>query len=341
MSLNYSSLHEQLLQEITTALPKSASKKTRQFTHDFYALSTVTDLKELSPARAACIALTCETFFATRLKAGPKISIQKTKVTEGTRKVSRTQIMLLNDDMPFLVDSLSALFTSLGLSIHLILHPILNATRNKKTTTRESLIYVELSPPPAALTPNALSAAIETALAHVAASVADWAAMRDGAAKRAEHFSATKTRISTHDSNDSAEIHDLLLWLSSNHFVFLGLADYTLKGSILTMDATSALGIYRLSSQGTKTGIERASHSVASETLTVLKASAFSLVHRHAPMDLVVLKRFNAKGKCIGETRILGLFTSTVYYRETQNIPLIRRKAARVITRAGFDPSSH
>ncbi len=344
MAPNYSSLHEQLLKKITAALPKAASKQTTAFVREFYALATVADLKELAPERAVRLALDCEKFFAVRAKAGSKISITKAKVEEQGRAVTRTQVMVLNDDMPFLVDSLSALFSALGLSIHLVQHPILEVARDakgalvegKKARKPESLIYVELSPLPAELTAAELTRQIEGVMAHVTASVEDWETMRNRALVLAEQFTASKTGSS---KAESEEIRDLLLWLAGNHFVFLGIGDYRVKGAGLALDAASALGIYRL--EGSKTTIEHATHPVASDTLSVLKASAFSRVHRHTPMDLVVLKRFDAKGKFVGETRMLGLFTSTVYYRETQNIPFIRRKTARVLERAGFDLNGH
>lgn len=345
MAPNYSSLHEKLLTSISAALPKGTSKKTREFVHDFYALSTVHDLEALAPERACAIALTSETFYEQRPKAEPKIHVAAITLEEAGRKTRRTQAMVLNSDMPFLVDSLSSLFSSLGLTIHRVLHPILSVTRDdkgalsasSKNATRESLIYVELSPLPAQFSEAELEKRIAEALRHVAVSVLDWASMRARVEALAEQVANSKTGIS---KTESSEIRDLLAWLASNHFVFLGVADFILKGSKLVCDETSALGIYRLKSNH-ESAIERGAAPTTHETLSVLKATECSLVHRHAPMDYIALKRFDVKGKCIGETRMLGLFTSTVYYRETQNIPFIRTKAARLMSRAGFDPRGH
>ena len=43
----------------------------------------------------------------------------------------------------------------------------------------------------------------------------------------------------------------------------------------------------------------------------------------------------------VGEFRIVGLFTSTAYTRSIRSIPYLRRKVDAVLTRAGFDPESH
>jgi len=58
-------------------------------------------------------------------------------------------------------------------------------------------------------------------------------------------------------------------------------------------------------------------------------------------MDYIAIKRFDERGEVIGESRFLGLFTSTVYYQSADRIPYIRRKIARTLARANFDPMSH
>ncbi len=343
---NYSSLHQQRIAAIVAAAPKGTSPARKQFIENFYAHSTLLNLDSQTPARAADIALAAEKFYATRPgKAAPKISVLPITVKDGARSLTRTQVMALNTDMPFLVDSLTGLFTSLGLSIHLICHPILTTARDAKGNAvagkngnAESLIYVELSPLPTTLSPKQLTAKMEHVLDHVAAAVADWRVMRDRVPALAEEYKRTLPGVA---AEDLAEMRDLLNWLASNHFVFLGMANFVAKGEKLALDKSSALGIYKLPPDSDVTGVEDAAHPIAHDIINVLKASAFSLVHRHTPMDLIVVRRFDAKGKFAGELRMLGLFTSTVYYRETQNIPFLRRKSASIMKRAGFNPSSH
>ena len=343
MSPNYSSLHQQLIKTIIAAAPKGTSAEKRGFISKFYTSSTVADLKELEIKHAATIALAAESFFAARTPGSPKIGIREIQATDHGRHYTRTQIMLINDDMPFLVDSVSALMTSLGLGIHLILHPILGASRDAKGqlkssegSTHESLIYIELSPLPSTLTAKALEAQLRHALSHVSSAVADWRTMRDTTRALTDHYVAAQPGI---QAAEAVEIRDLLIWLAENHFVFLGMADYHVKGDALLIDTKTARGIYRLPIDHHP--IERATVPTSTDLITILKASDFSLVHRRVPMDYIVLRRLDAKGKFIGETRILGLFTSTVYYRETAQIPFIRRKTANVIARAGFEHSSH
>ncbi len=347
MAPNYSSRHEQLLKKILSALPAS-QKKAAAFIREFYALSTVTDLESLPTDEAVSIAGACEKFIAKRPRNTDHIEVNA--MPSGAKNPARIRVLVLNDDMPFLVDSLSALMLSLGLTIHRVLHPVLGVSRDGKgmrlahagngTPRDESLIYLELSALPDSLTRAQLRREIEETLAHVKAAVSDWPAMRARALSLAESVASAGARKKSDAPDDSNEIRDLLLWLAGNHFVFLGIADYRATRGKLALDANATLGIYRLPAQQTD-AIERGHAPCSSGALSVLKGSEFSRVHRHVPLDMIVLSHRDARGTLIGETRMLGLFTSTVYYRETQNIPLIRQKAAGVMRRAGFDPAGH
>src|ERR1700741_1450666 len=75
--------------------------------------------------------------------------------------------------------------------------------------------------------------------------------------------------------------------------------------------------------------------------LIVTKSAVRSRVHRRVYMDYVGVKRFDRRGKLVGEFRIVGLFTSTAYTRSMRSIPYLRRKVDAVMRRAGFDPDGH
>ena len=66
--------------------------------------------------------------FETRAPGTPAIEIASSDGEPGRR---RTWIGILNDDMPFLVDSVSAALTRSGIAIHRLLHPILAVERDK------------------------------------------------------------------------------------------------------------------------------------------------------------------------------------------------------------------
>ena len=77
------------------------------------------------------------------------------------------------------------------------------------------------------------------------------------------------------------------------------------------------------------------------ELLVVTKSTARSTVHRPGYMDYIAVKRFDARGDVVGEHRFLGLYTSTAYSTDPDEIPLLRRKTGNVTRRAHLPPGGH
>ncbi|HEX4907967.1 MAG TPA: NAD-glutamate dehydrogenase, partial [Actinomycetes bacterium] len=75
--------------------------------------------------------------------------------------------------------------------------------------------------------------------------------------------------------------------------------------------------------------------------LILTKANSHSTVHRPSYLDYIGVKRFDERGEVIGERRFLGLYTSAAYNRNPRDIPVLRRKVAKVLERVGSPRYSH
>ena len=316
------------------------------FTAQFYAKMPVTDLSSIDPQTAIDLARSAFEFMKKRDDDAPKIRIfVPTKNTHGYDG-KHTVVELLNDDMPFLVDSLSAELTRRGFTIHDTIHPIFRISRDTKgmlTTLgdkgdkRESLIHFEISSLPEDVSPDELQSDLGLVLRHIRASVEDWQPIITKAKQHAQALQNTPASI---NANHAGEVRDFLLWLTERNFVFLGYADYDYvrdgSDEKPVVVPESRLGILKIND-------EIMSHDprLLPQLIDISKSNRRSLVHRSVPMDCITLKRFGASGDIIGETRILGLFTSIVYYQSTETIPLVRRKIASTLERSDFDPASH
>jgi glutamate dehydrogenase len=355
----YQQQHEAELTKILAATPKDAEPFFSEFLRQFYAKMPVSDLEHFSPKQAVAIAHSAFSFLQSRKVGEPKIRIfTPKKKTHGYDSAS-TIIELVNDDMPFLIDSLSAELARHSLTIRETLHPIFKIVRgakgeftslaaeDDKNVKRESLIHFEVSPLPETLTPEQLIADLEWVLSHVRASVDDWQKIVAKAKSSTEKLAELADRF---DAKDVHEVQDFFRWITNNHFIFLGYAEYDLfdeRGQeIFRAVPKSALGILKITDDIAPRGLEAISPEMRKALLVpqlieVTKGSRRSPVHRPVPMDYIGIKRFDAKGKVIGEIRFVGLFTSTVYYQSTDSIPLVRRKVVHVMKRADFDPVSH
>jgi NAD-specific glutamate dehydrogenase len=248
--------------------------------------------------------------------------------------------MLLNNDMPFLVDSLTALFTSLGFSIHLVLHPILRSPATKgRGRQKSSKRIADLC--------RALAAAgrVHRCRAHPQIEglpVACRSRCR-GLGLHARPCPCTgraihQLKIHRQQRRGAKRFATCCYGWRATISCSSACRDYRVKGESLALDNATALGIYRLPAPSSKPR-DRACAPTPSRTIRSACSkpppSRWCTATRRWIWSCI--KRVDAKGKFVGETRMLGLFTSTVYYRETQNIPFIRRKTARVLERAGFD----
>lgn len=261
-----------------------------------------------------------------------------------------TVIGVVCRDSPFLVDSILAEVTRRRLGIQLVVHPRFATKRSADggltelqpgtaipNAGTESWVAVELRDRLTKEQLGPLLNAIRQVLADVSAATADWAAMRS----RLDQVAAALP--------ENGKARNLLEWLRSNHFVFIGYRQYTLqRGETedrLTATDGTGLGVLR------NTSDERAEVRVLTGTArtsarepiaaVVTKARSRSTVHRDAHLDYIGIKTFDAEGQVTGEHRFLGLLTSSVYNGPVDGIPLVAETITAVMERSGLDPASH
>ncbi|MBP0589364.1 NAD-glutamate dehydrogenase [Paraburkholderia sp. LEh10] len=272
-----------------------------------------------------------------------------------------TVIEIVNDDMPFLVDSVSIAVNRLGLSLHSVLHPVFRIWRGKDggiervapggastdggQSQLASFIHFEVDRCGDAEKLDTLRNEIARVLADVRAAVEDWPKMIEIARATIKDMAARET------SPEGVEARAFLEWMVADHFTFLGQRDYEL----VTQDgqyglrgiAGSGLGLLRESMrpQGASdvTPLPAAAAAIISGAAPIFltKANSRATVHRPGYLDYVGVKLVGPDGKINGERRFIGLYTSTAYTASASEIPIVRRKCANIVRRAGFLPKGH
>ena len=251
----------------------------------------------------------------------------------GTEPRRLMRLAIVNDDMPFLVDSIAGTISAHDVSIDRIIHPVLHVTRDATGTltkvddtgAAESMIYIELERADARDRRD-LVAALGKSLADVRAAVADWSAMQK----------AMAADITTLPEGEGAA---LLKWLLNRNFTLLG--HETWQGST----APAVLGIAR--NPQPVPILAEASRALAiawfergGEAPLLLKSSLESAVHRQVPLDLAVVPL--RTGKIVTGLSIhAGLWTSAALSAPPQDVPVLRTHLAALEAKFGFDPRSH
>ncbi|MCQ8783569.1 NAD-glutamate dehydrogenase [Mangrovibrevibacter kandeliae] len=277
-----------------------------------------------------------------------------------------TLVSVVNDDMPFLFDSVMGEIAETAATIRFISHPILDVTRDAAgaldgfaaTTTpggrggeRLSLIQVALDRP--ANAGASLEARLLTVLTQVVRANLDFDAMRSRVGEAVEGLRRYAAEAEDVEGVVAVgEAAQFVEWLRDENFTFLGCREFDYAGpdadEVLVPREEVGLGILRdpdmrilrRAGQATTTTPELRAFLEGPDPLIVTKANTRSVVHRRAYMDYIGIKRYE-DGRFVGELRIVGLFTSTAYTRSILAIPYLRLKAETVIGRFDLRPGSH
>ncbi|HEY1426854.1 MAG TPA: NAD-glutamate dehydrogenase [Caulobacteraceae bacterium] len=286
--------------------------------------------------------------FATEAKGDePVIRLRPAFSGDGAEVIAEL-VEIVQPDAPFLVDSVMDELVDAGASVLAMFHPVLETK-----TARRSAIQVWIEPIGEDRTPR-IEAGLRRTLADVRQAVDDFDPM---VALMARSIAELKADAPKGDPERLAEDLAFLDWLADDHFVFLGARAYEYPrepdggyaAEEPAIDAASGLGVLR---DPKRAVLRRASEPAvlseamrqelaAAHPLIVAKSNLKTVVHRRAYMDYVGLRRYGRDGKPCGEVRFVGLFTAQAYDEPVRNVPLIRRKIARVMAQANLASGGH
>jgi glutamate dehydrogenase len=296
----------------------------------------------------------------------PNIRVYNPHLDEHGWRSGHTVIEICTDDMPFLVDSVTAEINSRNLAVHRIIHPLFSVVRaadgaltaasppaaaGGEAGAPESFMHIEITRQSGG-TLDGIAASLRDVLADVRVAVEDWQAMRT---KLAAVVDDLRRVASVEAREEAAEAIAFLEWLTERNFTFLGYRAYRFEPGGATEPAAirslpeASLGLLR---DPQRLVFDDVANDVPlppvfgvlldrPEPMRVTKANCRATVHRPVHMDVLLVKAFDAAGAVDGIHLFAGLFGSPVYHRSARNIPWLRLKVNRVVARAGFAPRSH
>ena len=322
----------------------------------FYEHVPPDDVAGRSPRDLGGAALSLWRFAGRRRPGQPKIRVYNPAPDVDGWSSPHTVVEIVNDDMPFLVDSVTAAINAADRVVDLVIHPILTVDRDAggrlreigdsgDAGLRESWMQIEITrePDPAGL--PQLTEALSGVLADVRAAVADWQAMRH--TLRVVLDDLPGPPAPPVPPQELSEAQDFLRWLDDDNFTFLGYREYLFEGA--AEPTRPALGILADPDHRIFDGLRDLSSLPPDvqdfirrrELLVVTKSNRRGTVHRRAHMDAIGVRRFDASGQAAGIRLFLGLFTSLAYSRNPRAIPLLRLKVRHIVERSGLSPASH
>jgi glutamate dehydrogenase len=292
------------------------------------------------PSDAGWIEEAARTMAAAARERQPGEAVIDLASTTDDRRYLR--IALINDDMPFLVDSVAAAIAEAGLSIDRLAHPVLSVHRDAEGrlealpgngdpgSLRESMIYIETVRVDARQR-RALLRSLEATLADVRSAVKDWSRM----------IEAMKADVARVEDPEGAA---LLEWFAQGMLTQLGHVTRKRDGS-----HGQLLGICR---RGTRDILSAASYESAFAEFDrqlaagevrapmIIKANRVATVHRRVPLDLFIVPVIE-DGKVAALSIHAGIWTSAALAAPPEQVPLLRVLLADIALKLGLDTNGH
>ncbi|WP_159015746.1 NAD-glutamate dehydrogenase [Cognatiluteimonas profundi] len=344
---------ELVFEALRKHVPKDQQVQAELFTKAFYRRMTAEEFALHSPDAWAVLAADFLDLARTRKPGEAQVRVFNANLKQHGLESPHTMLQVVNDDMPFLVDSVTMALAELGIGVHVLGHPVVRFHRDEAGKLdavgegqAESLIHLEIDRQPAEAMPQ-IEQAIRKVLANVRAIVVDWDAMR---AKMLQIADELPTRTMPVSPAGRSEAQAFLRWAAENHFTYLGYREYQVTDedgqALLCPVETSGLGLLR----GQDISRPRPLASLAAhympqsgsvDALILTKTNARATVHRPGYMDYIGVLQFDDSGKPVAEQRFLGLYTSSAYNRRPWEIPLIRERHDYVMQQSGLAPDGH
>ncbi|RIJ76678.1 NAD-glutamate dehydrogenase [Nakamurella silvestris] len=303
-----------------------------------------------------------------RMPGEPLIRVYNPTVAGDAWSDSSTVVDLVNDDMPYLVDSVIAAFATAGLVVHRVLHPILTVRRDpsgalqevlpanvghirrgdgsaasrERGVIRESWVHLLIDRLTDAERAENFAERLATVLADVRQINEDTADLTATAVDVAEELRRATSHL---PAAEIIECADLLEWLADGHLTFLGygLYEFDAAGGSVQVPG-SGLGLLREERARAghySVGIGGADPERASALLDLTQASVTAVVAKNTYPFHVSVRIFGEDGRVTAEHRFIGMLTPRARNAEVTGTPVLRRLVEDVLTALGSTPDSY
>ena len=269
-------------------------------------------------------------------------------------------IEILQDDRPFLVDTLRLFLRRHQLQEQMLLHPTLSLSRDESGTLqsvgdaagiRESMIYVEFHPNVDEERARSLEAELTDSMRWVATVTEDYREMIRAVREIGSNLERAKAHLAVGEER-VAKIIRFLEWLIEDHFVFMGTRHYAVRrhqGELEIVLQPGGLGMWRGDTdsrfiepqRGAEIPVGLRSSLDDPLIVQVMKGWTQTRIHRAGRIDRVLVKEIDENGEISGFSIIAGLFGNRALRTPSSLIPLLAERLDQILETDAAAPGSH
>lgn len=299
-------------------LPSERMEATERFLRRYYAAASSDDLAGVAVKTLYGAAVSHMNFARQRPPGQAKIRVYNPTLDEDGWQSRHTVVEIVNDDMPFLVDSVVAALNRQDLTIHTLLHPIIRVQRDADgrciglpedegdvNVPAESYMLIEVSRQTTEENRAEIVSILESVLADVRKAVEDWQPILSEVDVAIEELRNVPKAVA--DQEDIDEAIEFLKWIRDDHFTFLGYQDCNftpVDGSDeeLRVLTCTTLGVMTEDpDQDAPQGLAATPQPhlgalMRQSAVIITKSRHRATVHRPVHMDYIGVKKLDAEG---------------------------------------------
>ncbi|MCL6269781.1 NAD-glutamate dehydrogenase [Sansalvadorimonas sp. 2012CJ34-2] len=339
-----------LERELSSHLPEEQLAGLKFFLKPFFAITTPEELDTYRCRDLVGSTLAFWRFVQNHDHNAPKVEVLNPDYENNGWHSTHTILQIVHPDMPFIVDSVRVKLTERGATIHHLRNCVMAIERDGSNqmvfpgngqSKKEALLYIEIDRLEKEKELEALCQDLQDVLADVRRVVSDYRPICRKVSELVEN-------LENCERSEEQEACEYLRWLLADNFTFLAYEELTVEreDDQTRVREGRRLGLLRPRHEGqldrNQLEPELDSSFCADQALLSFgKAAVRSSVHRPAYPDYIQIKRFDNDGHVIGESRIIGLYTSPVYTQSPRKIPWLRSKVSKIVSMAGLDLGTH
>ncbi len=295
------------------------------------------DLAGTSPQSLAPVLV--EGFSQAARRTTPGCQIATLRYADGS-KGTATALLVLNDDMPYLVDSIVMALRKEKVAVNGVLNAVLPVTRDAAGTVTsvgdhgaklESYVLC-------LLTEELDAAALQALVTRIELVARDAAIVRRDLQTMKDRFTAVATSVAGR-GEEGAEAAAFLEWARDEGFEVHGYAYYNVQpgSKELQRDIPSRIGVLQDTAHsvygtclanipGDLDTLGRRGH-----ILSIVKADVGGTLHRDQQLDFIGVRAVDANGDILGEHVFIGLFSRAAMHTPLARLPFARGRIAQVL----------
>ena len=195
MSYKKKAHSDEIIEDVVTMMKKQVGESLQttleKFIRKYYGNTAAEDLVDSEAANLYGAALAHWNFAHSRKAGNSKVRIYNPQFEEHGWQSTHTVVEIINDDMPFLIDSVRMTLNARSLTTHLVIHPVINIRRDSsgkvvdilelgdpaEGSQYEAVIHVEVDRQTEKDVLDAIANEVRSVLNEVSLAVEDWQPM--------------------------------------------------------------------------------------------------------------------------------------------------------------------